>query len=56
MARILRSGCGMEHIPTMLIRFSTMDSAGATVENMAAYFLVVQNIIYVFLKLGHSVF
>ena len=34
MARILRSGCGMEHIPTLLIRLSTMDSTGATVAEM----------------------
>ena len=34
MSRILKSGCGMEHIPTLLIKLSTMDSAGATVANM----------------------
>ena len=50
MARILRSGCGMEHIPTLLIRLSTMDSTGATVANMVAYLLDVQNIPIVFLK------
>ena len=43
MARILRSGCGMEHIPTQLIRLSTMDSTGATVANMVAFFLLLLN-------------
>ena len=50
MARILRSGCGMERIPTLLIRLSTMDSTGATVANMVAYLCDLQNIPIVFLK------
>lgn len=50
MARILRNGCGMEHILKQLIRLSTMDLTGATAENMvgflkqSTYFLFVAEI------------